>query len=204
VASVAVAQCLGGCIFFLLVGLPQGFQSSLYYYHKDVFHLDDQSIGYLISVSGIGGVLAALIYKFLCRGMQMRELLTIGVICFALSTLVYVFYQSIPAAIAIQALSGILNNLGFLALVQAAVLVTPGGSAAVGFALLMSALNIGVALGDLLAAKLVDKFWFSLSGVFWTYAGAATLLIFAIGKLPQGLLTHREITDEAAITNDGA
>jgi hypothetical protein len=75
---------------------------------------------------------------------------------------------------------------------QSAVVSTLGSSAAFGFAVFMSASNAGAAIGDNLAALLVERVSMTLFDVvklFAAISGACCLFVFL---LPRSLLNHWE------------
>lgn len=107
-----------------------------------------------------------------------------------------VFYRSWEAALAIEILRGVFNTIGALALMEAAVRATPVSIAAMGFALLTSAWNVGIALGDYFGAWMVQNRVLSFYGLaaFFTVLSAMTLL--ALPLLPRSVFVEPAKPDE--------
>jgi hypothetical protein len=104
----------------------------------------------------------------------------------------YLFYVSFSSALIVELASGFLFAIGTLGVMQCAVISTLGSSAAFGFAVFMSASNAGAAIGDNLAALLVERLSMTLSDLAKAFAatsGACCLLVFI---LPRSLLSHWE------------
>jgi hypothetical protein len=178
--------------FLLVSNIPQSFGTPLYFYQKNILTLSDVQIGYLTAVGGIGGLLAAVFYQFLCRKLPMQGLLILGTLGPSIGIVAYLFYTSVPAALIVEFLGGFVFGIGTLALMQGAVISTLVPSAAFGFALLMSASNAGDAIGDVLAALLVERLSMTLFDVVKLFALASATCCLFVFVLPRALLKHRE------------
>ena len=179
-------------IFLLVSNIPQSFGTPLYFYQKTALALSDIEIGYLRAVHPVGGLLASVLYQFLCRKLPMQGLLVLGTLGTSIGVVAYLFYTSVPAALIVEFLGGFLFGIGTLALMHSAVISTFAPSAAFGFAVFMSASNAGAAIGDILAALLVERASMTLFGVVKLFAvGSATCCLFVF-FLPRDLLNHRE------------
>ena len=179
-------------IFLLVSNIPQSFGTPLYFYQKNALALSDIQIGYLRAVHPVGGLLASVLYQFLCRKLPMQGLLVLGTLGTSIGVVAYLFYTSVPAALIVEFLGGFLFGIGTLALMHSAVISTFAPSAAFGFAVFMSASNAGAAIGDILAALLVERASMTLFGVVKLFAvGSATCCLFVF-FLPRDLLNHRE------------
>jgi hypothetical protein len=76
-------------------------------------------------------------------------------------------------------------------MMETAVWVTPRRAAAAGFALLMSAVNVGAAIGDVLASSLVDWRVVSFAGIVALYSGATVVILAIVPLLPGAFFTRR-------------
>jgi Na+/melibiose symporter-like transporter len=179
-------------IFSLVSNIPQSFGTPLYFYQKNVLALSDLQIGYLTAAGGIGGLLASIFYQFLCRKLLVKGLLILGTLGPSIGILAYLFYTSVPAALIVELLGGFVFGIGTLAFMQSAVISTLVPSAAFGFALLMSASNAGDAIGDVLAALLVERLSITLFDLVKLFAVASAACCLFVFVLPRGLLNHRE------------
>jgi Na+/melibiose symporter-like transporter len=179
-------------IFLLVSNIPQSFGTPLYFYQKNALSLSDIEIGYLTAINAVGGLLASVLYQFLCRKLPMQGLLVLGTLSPSIGIAAYLFYTSVPAALTVEFLSGFLFGIGTLALMHSAVISTLAPSAAFGFAVFMSASNAGAAIGDNLAALLVERPSMTLFDVVKLFAvGSATCSLFVF-FLPRDVLGHRE------------
>jgi hypothetical protein len=179
-------------IFLLVSNIPQSFGTPLYFYQKNALALSDIEIGYLTAINAVGGLLASVLYQFLCRRLSMQGLLVLGTLSPSIGIAAYLFYTSVPAALTVEFLAGFLFGIGTLALMHSAVISTLASSAAFGFAVFMSASNAGAAIGDNLAALLVELPSMTLFDVVKLFAvGSATCCLFVF-FLPCDVLGHRE------------
>ena len=179
-------------LFLFLVFLPQEFATPLYYHQKNELQLTDDLIGWLKFVAGAGSILASAGYAYLCQRLPLRSLATLSISCGAAGALIYIFYRSIPAAFAIEFMHGILYTLSTLAMIELAVWATPRAAAAMGFALCMSAFNLGDSIGDVVAAEIVQRSSVGFSGLVIIYAAVTALTLCALPFLPRALFDHRE------------
>jgi len=177
--------------FIFVASIPQAFPTALWDYQKKVMHFSDATIGLLLGVGGAGIALAGVIYGFVYRLMPLRALLALGIVGSAIGSFGYLFYWSLPAAIAIDAANGFLTTLWVVAMMEMAAWVAPGAAAAAGFALLMGATNAGSALGDYLSANLVERDMLRLPGVAVLYAALTLLIVAVVPMLPQPLFGTR-------------
>ena len=179
-------------IFSLVSSVPHSFGTPLYFYQKNTLAFSDVEIGYLTAVGGLGGLLASGLYPFLCRQFPMQRLLVLGTIGPSIGLLGYLFYVSLPTALIVEFLGGFLFAIGTLGVMQSAVISTLGSSAAFGFAVFMSASNIGAAIGDNLAALLVERLSMTLFDVVKLFAAGSAACCLFVFFLPRRLLDHWE------------
>ena len=176
--------------FLLVCNIPQSFGTPLYFYQKNTLALSDVTIGYLTATAGAGGLLASILYGFLCQKLSMLGLLVLGTIGPSVGILAFLFYVSVPAALVVELLGGFSFGMGTLALMQVSVISTLTPSAAFGFAVFMSVSNAGAAIGDNLAAILVDRFTMTLFDVIKVFAVTSAACCVLVFFLPRGLLAH--------------
>lgn len=177
-------------LFIALVNAPQVFTTVLYFHQTETLGFANIDIGYLGSLSGIASVATAAVYGALRAKASLRALLIASILGNALFVSAFLLYRSWETAVAIEALRGVLGTVAVLVLMEVAVRATPARAAAMGFALLMSAWNIGVAVGDYAGAWLVQHkvlTFYGLSGLF-TALSVATL--FALPLLPRAIFAE--------------
>ena len=179
-------------IFLFVCNVPQSFGTPLYFYQKNVLAFSDIEIGYLTAVAGGGALLASTMYPFLCRRMPMQAILILGTLGPSIGIIAYLFYISIVTAFIVEFASGFLFGIGTLALMQSAVISTLTSSAAFGFAVFMSASNAGAAIGDILAALMVEYASMTLFDVVALFVAVSAACCMFVYCLPRGLLSHQE------------
>jgi BT1 family len=179
-------------IFSLIASIPQSFGTPLYFYQKNTLAFSDVEIGYLTAVTGLGGLLGSALYQFLCRQFPMQWLLVLGTLGSSMGIAGYLFYVSFPSALIVEFASGVLFAIGTLGVMQSAVISTLGSSAAFGFAVFMSASNAGAAIGDNLAALLIERLSMTLFDLAETFAAASAACCLLVFILPRSLLSHWE------------
>jgi hypothetical protein len=179
-------------IFSLISSIPHSFGTPLYFYQKNALAFSDVEIGYLTAFAGLGGLLGSGLYQFLCRQFPMQWLLVLGTLGFPIGIASYLLYVSFPSGLIVEFVSGLLFAIGTLGVMQSAVISTLGSSAAFGFAVFMSASNAGAAIGDNLAALLVERVPMTLFDVVKTFAAASGACCLFVFILPRSLLRHWE------------
>jgi predicted MFS family arabinose efflux permease len=182
-------------VFFVLVSIPQGYSTPLVDYKTKVLGFPYDLVGFLQGAWGVGSVLAAAIYYVASRRMPLRALLVMGIVSTAAGTLGYLLYsldQSFPAALFVDGVNGLLSTFLMIAMMEWAVWATPRSSAAMGFAFLMSALNLGTAIGDILGAKLMNMRIVSFLELIALYSGLTLLMVWILLVLPKSLFAHAE------------
>lgn len=183
----------------LLVFMAPGFGIALNYYQQDVLHFSTQFIGRLQALGGLAGIVATILYAYACKRVPLRNLLLVGVLLNALSSLMYLAYRSPTSAMVIDSANGFLAILGILPLFDLAARATPKGSESFGYALLMSVYNIAVfaisyPVGSWLY-ELADPRWHhNLGRLVLLNTGTSLLALVLIPLLPGLLLDHREGT----------
>jgi predicted MFS family arabinose efflux permease len=187
-------------LMFLVYIMP-GFATPLYYFQTDTLKLSQQFIGTLILLAGGFGLLGAVIYGFLCRRTTLRWMLIVSIALGALSTLGYLFYRSGTDAAVIESVNGLLGTLAPLALMDLAVRATPRGSESLGFSLMMSVTNIGMALSDITGSWLIDHHFATFFNLVWLNAGTTALVLLVIPFLPSILIDRPDEAPAAVVAS---
>ena len=175
-----------------LVYIAPGFSTPLYYFQVDTLKLSQQFIGTLILLSGGFGILGAFVYGFLCKRLNLRTLLYLGIIVSTVGTMCYLFYHSGTAAAIIESENGLIATFAELSLMDLAARATPRGSEGLGFALMMSVRNGGQALSDIFGSWLIDQHHVSFFHLVWLNAGTTALILLVIPFLPKILIEARD------------
>jgi predicted MFS family arabinose efflux permease len=172
--------------------MTQDFQTTMFYYVRDELKFPVDMIGWLRSVAGAGAVVAALAYGVVGPRVPLRVLLQVSLAAVAAALTLYGFYRSMPAAFAIEFVRGFVLTISTLTMMEVAVWATPRGTAAMGFALFMSALNAGVAAGDVLGSTIVERWSLDVWQLGLIYAGVMLLMVAAVPLLPRIIFTTRD------------
>jgi Na+/melibiose symporter-like transporter len=175
-----------------LVYISPGFSTPLYYYQVDTLKLSQQFIGTLILLAGGFGIAGAFLYGILCKHLNLRALLYIGIITSTIGTLLYLFYRSGTAAAIIESQNGLIATFAELSLMDLAARATPRGSEGLGFALMMSVRNGGAALSDIFGSWLIDQHHVSFFHLVWLNAGTTALILLVLPLLPKILIEAKD------------
>jgi hypothetical protein len=200
-AQVQLAQIFRSTTLWLALGMVflfymvPGFNTALVYQQSDVLGFSKPYIGVLGSVEGVFGVLAAVLYVFVCRKLTLRALLTSAIAFAAVSTYLYLFYSSKTAPF-IHALYG--SSGGFaltlveLSMMDLAIRATPRGCEALGFSLLMSVRNFGTGINDVIGTQMMDQYHVAFNTLIVINASTTLAVLLFIPLLPAAIVSTRE------------
>ncbi len=177
-------------MLFLIYTVP-GLNTALTYRQSDDLHFSKELIGTLTSWEAGMGLMAAFAYAAVCRRFTLRSMLLIAVGTNAAFTLGYLYYTEASAPF-IQAATGFVGIASELALMDLAVRSTPKGCEALGFALMMSVRNFGVAMSDVIGTKMIDEFHFTFEQLVWINAGTTAAVLLFTPFLPKAVMSWRE------------
>ncbi|HVZ86318.1 MAG TPA: MFS transporter [Polyangia bacterium] len=173
--------------------LAPGFQTPMLYYQQDVLKFDPRFMGYLQLLGGVGGIVGAAVYGYLCRRLSLKVSLTGGIILGAASTLLYLRYDSAKAAVLIDSSAALLGTLASLPLYDLAARAAPPGIESFAFSLMMSIRNIALfAISDVLGSYLYGKYHVGFKQLVWLNAGSSAAVLLFVPLLPAALLAGRE------------
>jgi len=205
-AGIKLREALGSrslwrtAVFLTLVLAPQTFNSTLYFHQVEQLRFANIDVGYLNSISAIASVVTAAAYAVVRPRLSLWTVLVVSLLLGAAGAGALVFYRSWEAALAIEILRGVFNTIGALALMEAAVRATPVSIAAMGFALLTSAWNVGIAVGDYAGAWMVQNRVLSFYCLAALFALLSALTLLALPLLPRSVFvepTHDAMSDDA-------
>jgi predicted MFS family arabinose efflux permease len=171
-------------LFVALANAPLSFGASLYFHQTEQLGFANIDIGYLNGISAAACLLTATAYGFLRARPSLRILVIAGILCGAIGAFSFVFYRSYQAALVVEIARGVLVTIGALVLMEVAVRATPTSVAAMGFAILMSCWNIGIAVGDYIGAWLVQHGFLTFYGLAATFAALSVLTLAALRLVP--------------------
>jgi len=178
--------------FWVLIKFSPGFGTPLFYYQSETIKLSPQYIGYLGFISAAAGLLGSLFYMRICRRIALGRLLWVGVALHAVSSLAYFGYQSMGAAVVIEALYGLCTALAFMPIFDLLARATPKQFAALGYALIFSLGSLSVSGSDVLGSWIYEKLDRSFTGMILLNSGTSALVLLVIPFLPRLLVIHRD------------
>lgn len=157
-------------------------------------------VGGACGLIGVGG------YLYLCRRVTLQTLLTAGIACNALGTLLYLGYRSPLTAVCIEGANGLLSALVFAMLFDLAIRAIPRGQAMMGYALLTSAFMLASRLSNVFGSWLNVSLHWHFAQVVSLSAGLSLPALAIVAYLPASLLDRREgkiVTERASETLGG-
>jgi hypothetical protein len=184
------ALWLAAGMLFLVYVVP-GLNTALTYRQSDELHFSKELIGRLASVEGATGVAFALVYAVICRRFTLRALILFSISANAAGTLLYLVYDA-SSAYPVHAIVGALGVLAELSLMDLAVRSTPPGCEALGFALMMSVRNFGIALSDVVGSKLMDQAHLTFDTLVIINAATTAAVLLFVPALPRALIRRKE------------
>ncbi len=143
-------------------------------------------VGGACGLVGVGG------YLYLCRRVTLQTLLTAGIACNALGTLLYLGYRSPLTAVCIEGANGLLSALVFAMLFDLAIRAIPRGQAMMGYALLTSVFMLASRLSNVFGSWLNVSLHWHFAQVVGLSAGLSVPALAIMAYLPASLLDRRE------------
>jgi MFS family permease len=177
-------------MLFLIYTVP-GLYTSLTFKQSDELHFSKEFIGRLTAWEAAMGLGAAFAYAAICKHFNLRTLLIGSVLANALLTLTYLLYTR-ETAIYIHSITGFIAVASELALMDLAVRSTPKGCEALGFALMMSIRNFGIAMSDVIGTKMIDGYGFKFSQLVLINATTTAVVLLFVPMLPRAIMLARE------------
>lgn len=178
----------------MLVVMAPGFGTPLFFYQTNVLKFSKEFLGVLAFVNAAFSILAAFVYAAACPRLSLRALLAWSIVVHTGGTLFYLFYRSPSSALWITALEGLAQTLAVLPLYDLAARATPRTSAALGYALMMSAWNLTNALANWFGSWLHDRYGLTFMQLVWLNAGTTALVLFIVPFLPASLMRREQET----------
>ncbi len=176
-----------------LVYLAPGFQTPMLYYQQDVLKFDPRFIGFLQLLGGVGGIIGAAAYGYICRRLSLRVSLIAGIVLNAACTLFYLRYDSALSAALIDGSAALLGTLASLPLYDLAARAAPEGVESFAFSLMMSIRNIAIfAISNVVGSYLYGEYHVGFKQLVWVNAGSSAAVLLFVPLLPRALLAARE------------
>ncbi|HLK92502.1 MAG TPA: hypothetical protein VKZ18_21580 [Polyangia bacterium] len=181
---------LAAAMLFLVYVVP-GMNTALTYRQSDELHFTKELIGRLASLEGAAGIAFALVYALVCTRFSLRTLIIFATAGNAAATLLYLGYNA-HTAYAIHVLGGAVGVISEVALMDLAVRSTPRGCEALGFALMISVRNFGIAMSDVVGSKLMDQAHLSFNTLILVNAATTAAVLLFVPALPRAVVLRKE------------
>jgi predicted MFS family arabinose efflux permease len=175
----------------LVLAIPS-FATLMTFKQRNELGFSFEQIGYLRLIFGIFGMLGAIIFRVMCGRLSLRWTLTVGLVILSLSNMAYFFYDSMPAAFCIEALSGLVITLFQAPLFDLAARSTPKGSEALGYGLIMAVWSNVQQFAPWFGATLNQHFDVTLDGLIWINVAVAMALVALVPLMPRAIMSRRE------------
>ncbi len=126
-----------------------------------------------------------------CTRFNLRTLIILTIAVNALGTLLFLDYNASTAYL-VHATVGAVSVLSELSLMDLAVRSTPRGCEALGFALMISVRNFGIAMSDVFGSKLMDQAHFRFNTLVLLNVGTTLAVLLFVPALPRALVLRKE------------
>lgn len=182
----------GAAGLMALFYIAPGQQTAAFYRQQDFLHMNTRGQGMLFLTQGSGGVIAAVLYAYACKRVNLRNLLFICLTGGTLGGLCYLLYYSVPMAFVAEAGFGFGFVLAECALCDLAARATPKGSEGLGYSLMMSVRNFALYGTDILGSALMDKHHFTFNSLVLSNAATTAITIPLVLLLPFSLVARKD------------
>jgi predicted MFS family arabinose efflux permease len=199
-AKIAKAKTMWAAAgFSFLFYFAPGIQTALFYRQQDVLHMSTSQQGLMLFLNGGFAVLTAAIYgKWAAKRWVLRKLLFSCILLGAISQMFYAFYNSMPQAYVIESCYGLGWAAADMSLTDLYMRATPGGSEALGFALMVSVRNLSLFGADWLGAKAMETYHIQFSSMAIANGVVSMIALPLVFLLPGLLVDQRDSPAEAA------
>ena len=189
-ASSKAVWAAAGLLF--LVQFAPGFSTPLTFYQKKTLGFSNSDIGMLTLADSFTGIAGAFLYGYFCRRFTLRPLLYGSILFTGLISLLYLGYNDFWSAMAIEPTYTFAYALVQMPLYDLAARATPKGSEALGYSIIISVWNWGLAFSDIIGSALYESWHFSFKQLVWVNAATTLVVLFAVPFLPKLLVDRRE------------
>lgn len=176
----------------VLFYMAPGLSTAIFYKQQNDLHLDTQAQGTLELVAAITGIAAALLYAYMCRKLNLRTLLLVGLSLATVADAAYLLYSSYRHAQVIEGFNGFCYTLAELAILDLAIRATPAGSEGFVFSLMMSVRNFALFGTDWFGSALIDRLHWSFNSVVLADVVTTCITIPVVLVLPVILVRRRD------------
>lgn len=179
-------------LFIGLFYFSPGFSTPLYYRQTDELKFSQEYIGFLGVFSGFFGIVGALLYGRLIKRVNLKTMIVVGIVTFALGNLLYLLYNGQTMAAIIESQNGLFFTLAEVSLLDLAARATPAGCEGMGYSLILSARNLALFGADWLGSFLADTLKWKFSTLVFLNVGTTLIVLILLPFLPRVLMSSRD------------
>jgi MFS family permease len=191
-----------GTLWFalLFIGLfyfAPGYGTVQYFRQTKEFGFTQPQIGLIGTYAAVFGILAAFLYGFLIRRVNIRTMIFLGVVTNGALGLLYLFYSKhYWSDVAIDCQNQFFFTIAEVSLMDLAARATPRGCEGLGYSLILSMRNLSLLGADVVGSVLSDKYGFTWSKLVWINSGTTLLVLIFLPFLPRKIMMSRDQKQE--------
>jgi Na+/melibiose symporter-like transporter len=179
-------------VFIGLFYFAPGIGTVSFFREQNVMHLSTRQQGLLVSIYGLGGIVAAVVYGLAVRRVRIRPLLLVGIVAASVATVGFLWYNDLPSALALQLVNGLCFGFAEVALIDLAARATPAGCEGLGYSCILSMRNLSLFGADKIGAHLSDAFHLGWGTMVWLNAATTAVVLVLLPLMPRKLMGSRD------------
>jgi predicted MFS family arabinose efflux permease len=153
--------------------------SLLPYVAREIYHVDQSGLSYLIASIGFGAMLGGVLMSRVGAGAQLPRLMIASAVVWHALLLVYAHMQSLSGGIAMLLIAGVFQSLAMVSLTV--ILVRESGPRFRGRVMGVRMMAIyGLPVGLLTAGALIERIGFALTATIYAALGLACTILIAL------------------------
>lgn len=186
-------------VFSFLFYFAPGIQTALFYRQQNVLHMSTGQQGVMFFLNGIVATATAMLYgAYASKRWTLRTLLFWCILAGALCQMAYAFYDSIEEAYVIECLWGLGWASADMALTDLYMRVTPQGSEALGFSLMVSVRNLALFGADWLGSQAMESYDLQFSTMAIANGAVSLIALPLVFWLPKLIVDSADGRGKAA------
>jgi MFS family permease len=154
--------------------------------------MSQKTIGWLGADANVAGLAAAFCYFYFARRAPLRISLLVAVVTSALSSFLYVFYNTPHAAFVIDFQGGFFGRFAEAVFLDLAARATPAGCEGLGYSFMMSVLNLSVTGSDWLGSHIADQYHIKWNSMVYLNGGTTLIVLLLLPFMPRAMMASRD------------
>lgn len=192
------SKTLWWAILFLgMFYFAPGFATPLLYKQQDEFKLSMQVIGNLGSAGAIAALCSSALYAVLCKKINLRTLILVGVLANAAGNFCYLLYSpNLLKDSFIEIQNGFFFTICEISLLDLAARSVPKGCEGLGYALMLSMRNFALFGGDYVGSLMSDKLKIAFWQLIAINSGTTLFVLFLLPFLPRAVVMVKDMSQK--------